>query len=281
MPSIKKPIDMYCDNSAAIIFANDSGVMKGARHFLRRYHYVREQVESGEIKILKVHTDDILVILSLGFTKRNVTDLGMDIRLQLASSFMHHLCLVLEKDIVLSMETYSEIVLRGLRRVASRYPIDHTIKICPSGELLGNWVGIDGDLVVANVYAPQNPIEKQKLWDNLKIIRRNTQGHWLCFGDFNAIWDESDGKGIHFNPRVSREFNQFILDSELIEVPLRACLDSGFSSVLVNGSPTPEFKLSKGLRQGDQSLQCADDGIILDEWSKQNVLNLIRILRCF
>ncbi|GJT19667.1 putative RNA-directed DNA polymerase [Tanacetum coccineum] len=38
MPSIKKPIDMYCDNSAAIIFANDSGVMKGARHFLRRYH---------------------------------------------------------------------------------------------------------------------------------------------------------------------------------------------------------------------------------------------------
>ncbi|GKA42182.1 hypothetical protein Tco_0734842 [Tanacetum coccineum] len=41
MPSIKKPIDMYCDNSAAIIFANDSGVMKGARHFLRRYHYVR------------------------------------------------------------------------------------------------------------------------------------------------------------------------------------------------------------------------------------------------
>ncbi|GJR19303.1 retrotransposon protein, putative, ty1-copia subclass [Tanacetum coccineum] len=60
MPSIKKPIDMYCDNSAAIIFANDSGVMKGARHFLRRYHYVREQVESGEIKILKVHTDDNL-----------------------------------------------------------------------------------------------------------------------------------------------------------------------------------------------------------------------------
>ncbi|GKG50980.1 retrotransposon protein, putative, ty1-copia subclass, partial [Tanacetum coccineum] len=43
MPSIKKPINMYCDNS---------------RHFLQRYHYVREQVESGEIKILKVHTDD-------------------------------------------------------------------------------------------------------------------------------------------------------------------------------------------------------------------------------
>ena len=60
MPSINKPINMYCDNSAAIIFANERGVMKGARHFLRRYHYVREQVESGEINLLKVHTDDNL-----------------------------------------------------------------------------------------------------------------------------------------------------------------------------------------------------------------------------
>ncbi|GJW20893.1 retrotransposon protein, putative, ty1-copia subclass [Tanacetum coccineum] len=60
MPSIKEPINMYCDNSAAIIFAKDSGIMKGARHFLRRYHSVREQVESGEIKMLKVHTDDNL-----------------------------------------------------------------------------------------------------------------------------------------------------------------------------------------------------------------------------
>nr|GEU69704.1 retrovirus-related Pol polyprotein from transposon TNT 1-94 [Tanacetum cinerariifolium] len=85
--------------------------------------------------------------------------------------------------------------------------------------MIGNWVGIDGDLV-ANEYAPINPIEKQKLWNNLKIIKRNTQGHWLCFGDYNAIWDESDGKGKHFNPRVSQEFNQFILDSELIEVTL-------------------------------------------------------------
>nr|GEW39252.1 retrotransposon protein, putative, Ty1-copia subclass [Tanacetum cinerariifolium] len=60
MPSINKPIDKYCDNSATIIFANESGIMKGARHFLRRYHYIREQVETGEIKLIKVHTDDNL-----------------------------------------------------------------------------------------------------------------------------------------------------------------------------------------------------------------------------
>ncbi|GKC27561.1 retrotransposon protein, putative, ty1-copia subclass [Tanacetum coccineum] len=30
MPSIKEPINVYCDSSAAITFANDSGIMKGA-----------------------------------------------------------------------------------------------------------------------------------------------------------------------------------------------------------------------------------------------------------
>ncbi|GJZ83098.1 retrotransposon protein, putative, ty1-copia subclass [Tanacetum coccineum] len=90
MPSIKEPINMYCDNSAAIIFANDSGVMKGARHFLRRYHYVREQVESGEIKILKVHTDDNLADpFTKALPRGKVTDLANGIGLQLASSFMH------------------------------------------------------------------------------------------------------------------------------------------------------------------------------------------------
>nr|GFA72331.1 hypothetical protein [Tanacetum cinerariifolium] len=90
MPSINKPINMYCDNSAAIIFTNEPGIMKGASHFLRRYHYVREQVETGEIKLIKVHTDDNLAD---PFTKAlpggMVIDHAKGIGLQLASSFMH------------------------------------------------------------------------------------------------------------------------------------------------------------------------------------------------
>nr|GEZ07872.1 putative retrotransposon protein [Tanacetum cinerariifolium] len=65
MPSINKPINMYCDNSAAIIFANEPGIMKGARHFLRRYHYA--------------------------LPRGMVIDHAKGIGLQLASSFMHTL----------------------------------------------------------------------------------------------------------------------------------------------------------------------------------------------
>ncbi|GJR56431.1 hypothetical protein Tco_1406952 [Tanacetum coccineum] len=60
VPTIHEPIKMFCDNSAALLIANEPGVQKGARHYHRRYHYVRECIELGEINLLKVHTDDNL-----------------------------------------------------------------------------------------------------------------------------------------------------------------------------------------------------------------------------
>nr|GEV40781.1 hypothetical protein [Tanacetum cinerariifolium] len=41
-------------------FISRLGVQKGARHYHRRYHYVHECIELGEIDLLKVHTDDNL-----------------------------------------------------------------------------------------------------------------------------------------------------------------------------------------------------------------------------
>ncbi|GJU16147.1 retrotransposon protein, putative, ty1-copia subclass [Tanacetum coccineum] len=60
VPSNDYPIKMNCDNFAAIIMSKESGIQKGARHFKRKYHYVRECIETGEIDIVKVHTDDNL-----------------------------------------------------------------------------------------------------------------------------------------------------------------------------------------------------------------------------
>ncbi|GJZ54916.1 putative RNA-directed DNA polymerase, eukaryota, reverse transcriptase zinc-binding domain protein [Tanacetum coccineum] len=101
---------------------------------------------------------------------------------------------------------------------------------------------------------------------------------------------------------------------------ISGCLHKARSSILVNGSPTNEFELFKGLRQGDplspflfilvmeglHSLTCkaeelglfkgvsigcdnmnishlmyADDVIFFGEWSWVNAQNLISMLRCF
>ncbi|GKC85553.1 retrotransposon protein, putative, ty1-copia subclass [Tanacetum coccineum] len=60
VPTIEKPINMYCDNTGAIAIANESGITKGARHFRAKVHYLREVIEFGDVKLEKVHTDDNL-----------------------------------------------------------------------------------------------------------------------------------------------------------------------------------------------------------------------------
>ncbi|GJV95139.1 retrotransposon protein, putative, ty1-copia subclass [Tanacetum coccineum] len=60
VPSNDYSIKMNYDNFSAIIIAKELGIQKGVKHFQRKYHYVREYIETGEIDIVKVHTDDNL-----------------------------------------------------------------------------------------------------------------------------------------------------------------------------------------------------------------------------
>ncbi|GKA87109.1 hypothetical protein Tco_0808820 [Tanacetum coccineum] len=60
MPTNKRPMEMLCDNAPAITIANDPIIIKGARHYQRKYHYAREVIQAGEIVMKKVHTDDSL-----------------------------------------------------------------------------------------------------------------------------------------------------------------------------------------------------------------------------
>nr|GEY23568.1 hypothetical protein [Tanacetum cinerariifolium] len=89
VPTIKEPVKMFCDNSAAVHFANEPGVQRGARHYHTRYHYVRENIELGEIKFLKVHTDDNLADpFTKALSKGKLTQHARSMGLRLASSFM-------------------------------------------------------------------------------------------------------------------------------------------------------------------------------------------------
>nr|GEV37577.1 hypothetical protein [Tanacetum cinerariifolium] len=61
MPSNQRPMEMLCDSAYAIEIANDPRIIKGARHYQRKYHYIREVIRDGEIILKKVHIDDNLV----------------------------------------------------------------------------------------------------------------------------------------------------------------------------------------------------------------------------
>ncbi|GKB19356.1 uncharacterized mitochondrial protein-like protein [Tanacetum coccineum] len=58
MPSNKSSIKMLCDNEHAKAIANDPRILKGARHFQRKYHYICEVNQECEIVLKKLHTDE-------------------------------------------------------------------------------------------------------------------------------------------------------------------------------------------------------------------------------
>jgi hypothetical protein len=55
--SVSSPIDLYCDNSGAIVQAKEPTTHKRAKHVLWRYYLIREIIGQGDVKICKVHTD--------------------------------------------------------------------------------------------------------------------------------------------------------------------------------------------------------------------------------
>ncbi|GKD16835.1 putative RNA-directed DNA polymerase, eukaryota, reverse transcriptase zinc-binding domain protein [Tanacetum coccineum] len=68
---------------------------------------------------------------------------------------------------------------------------------------------------------------------------------------------------------------------------IKACLNSSRASILINGSPTSEFSIKRGLRQGDPLspflfiLVMEDDVIITTDWNAKDMDNIIRVLHVF
>ncbi|GKB29903.1 hypothetical protein Tco_0869304 [Tanacetum coccineum] len=70
----QKPITMYCDNTGAISIENDHGVTKGEWHFRVKVHYLRENIDLGDVRIEKVDIDDNLanpITKALAFPKHS------------------------------------------------------------------------------------------------------------------------------------------------------------------------------------------------------------------
>ncbi|GKC66424.1 retrotransposon protein, putative, ty1-copia subclass [Tanacetum coccineum] len=82
-------VDWKSSKQTAVHYANEPGIQRGARHYHKRYHYVRECVELGKIRILKVHTDNNLADpFTKALSNRKLTQHARGMGLRPASSFM-------------------------------------------------------------------------------------------------------------------------------------------------------------------------------------------------
>jgi hypothetical protein len=57
LPSASIPVDLYGDNSGAIVLAKEPRPHKKSRHILQKYHLIRHSIDRGDVKVCKVHTD--------------------------------------------------------------------------------------------------------------------------------------------------------------------------------------------------------------------------------
>ncbi|XP_058726795.1 uncharacterized protein LOC131598187 [Vicia villosa] len=82
------------------------------------------------------------------------------------------------------------------------------------------WKGVCCNVV--NVYAPCNELERRLVWKSL-LERKINHGseEWCVVGDFNEIVrkEERMGEGSFYNTRGMTEFQDFIENMDLVDIP--------------------------------------------------------------
>nr|GEZ64918.1 RNA-directed DNA polymerase, eukaryota, reverse transcriptase zinc-binding domain protein [Tanacetum cinerariifolium] len=84
----------------------------------------------------------------------------------------------------------------------------------------GKWLKSDIDLLIVAIYAPHDPRDKRMVWDYLTHVINQWNGSVVIMGDFNDVRFKSERFGSIFNKKGADEFNSFIANSGLEEIPL-------------------------------------------------------------
>ncbi|XP_071738877.1 uncharacterized protein [Rutidosis leptorrhynchoides] len=84
----------------------------------------------------------------------------------------------------------------------------------------GQRIGREANCYLINIYAPQQRLKKNRLWDYLSTYMSNNSGEFILFGDFNVVRAAHEREGSIFCPLTAGDFNNFISNSNLVEVPL-------------------------------------------------------------
>ena len=82
IPGMDRPITFYCDNTTTIINTKDLRHHKRSKHIDRKYHIIRGFVESGDVAIVKIASENNLAdpftkTLVARIFERHIESIGM------------------------------------------------------------------------------------------------------------------------------------------------------------------------------------------------------------
>ncbi|XP_071713413.1 uncharacterized protein [Rutidosis leptorrhynchoides] len=106
----------------------------------------------------------------------------------------------------------SKLELFRIKSLWGSYAFDYALK--------GKWTFSDVDFFMINIYGPQITVAKGELWDSLLAFIQENNGAFVLFGDMNEVWVEEERFGSIFNLVEANNFNSFIGDAGLVDLPL-------------------------------------------------------------
>ncbi|XP_071713136.1 uncharacterized protein [Rutidosis leptorrhynchoides] len=84
----------------------------------------------------------------------------------------------------------------------------------------GKWAGYASDMVIINVYGPHNHQKKLRFWSELSKLIDSIDVPHIIFGDFNEVRTKSERLNCIFKQTWTDNFNNFINNNNLIDLPL-------------------------------------------------------------
>ncbi|XP_071694531.1 uncharacterized protein [Rutidosis leptorrhynchoides] len=133
----------------------------------------------------------------------------------------------------------------------------------------GSFPGIDSRVFLLNIYAPQALAQKRILWNFISVFMQNNGGEYIIFGDFNCVHFSHERIGVNFNASETDEFNEFISDCNLIDVPLGGRSFTRANKAFTKRSLIDRFLVSNGILNVFPRSQGFDD-VVTKSWQDTN-----------
>ncbi|KAL4291642.1 hypothetical protein GQ457_14G009450 [Hibiscus cannabinus] len=84
----------------------------------------------------------------------------------------------------------------------------------------GKWINVDMESCMVNVYAPNAEAGQIIFWAELTSLKLKWNSSWVAGGDFNTVISRSERSGCKYPSKGVSEFNNFITNCCLIDLPL-------------------------------------------------------------
>ncbi|GKE44461.1 RNA-directed DNA polymerase, eukaryota, reverse transcriptase zinc-binding domain protein, partial [Tanacetum coccineum] len=109
----------------------------------------------------------------------------------------------------------------------------------------GHWRNTVGDYYMINIYGPQNSLAKAILWNRIGDFMHQHASKYIIFGDMNVVRNENERSGSLFSRQDANNFNFFIDNFGLIDLPLGGLLFTWMNNAGTKLSKLDRFLISE------------------------------------